>query len=82
MYEEGGRLRRSARSITSCILGAYGRRRFKAEFVKFLIYAHASCDETIHHLNSIRDTHELDEKEIWLSLHAYDRLGSKINRFG
>jgi four helix bundle protein len=67
MCEEGGGLRRSSRSMTSCILGAYGRRRFKAELVKFLIYAHASCDETILHLKSIRDTHELDEKKYGFS---------------
>ncbi len=50
-------------------------------FVKFLIYAHASCDETILHLNFIKDTHEVDKKEIQSLLDNYDNLGSKINRF-
>ena len=81
MYEEGSQIRRSSKSITSCIVEGYGRRRYKADFVKFLVYAHASCDETILHLNFIKDTHELTEKEVSHFLQPYDELGSKINRF-
>jgi len=46
-----------------------------------LIYSHASCDETILHLNFIKDTHQLNEKEIQSFLDDYDKLGSKINKF-
>jgi four helix bundle protein len=81
MFEEGGQLRRSSKGITSCIVEGYGRNKYKAEFIKFLIYAHASCDETILHLNFIKDTHKLNEKEIQLFLNDYDELGSKVNRF-
>jgi len=81
MYEEGSQLRRSSKGIASCIVEGYGRRRYKAEFIKFLTYAHASCGETILHLNFIKDTNEIDEKEIQFFLNAYDELGSKINRF-
>lgn len=81
MYEEGSQLRRSSKGVTSCIVEGYGRKKYKAEFFKFLTYAHASCDETILHLNFIKDTHELDKKELQLFLKAYDELGSKINRF-
>ncbi len=51
MYEEGGQVRKSSKGVPSCIAEGYGRRRYKPEFIKFLIYAHASCDETIVHLN-------------------------------
>ena len=81
IYEEGGQARKSSKSITSCIAEGYGRRKYKAEFVKFLIYAHASCDETILHLNFIRDTHHLDQQEIELFIDSYEELGRKINRF-
>ena len=81
LYEEGSQIRRSSKGITSCIVEGYGRRRYKAEFIKFLIYTHASCDETILHLNFINDTHELDEKEMSFSLDSYNELGRKINRF-
>ena len=81
MYEEGSQVRRSSKGITSCIVEGYGRRKYKADFIKFLVYAHASCDETILHLNFVKDTHELDEKEIGFFLDAYNQLGGKINRF-
>ena len=64
LYEEGSQVRRSSKAVTSCIVEGYGRRKYKADFIKFVIYAHASCDETIVHLNFIRDTHDLDEKEL------------------
>ena len=81
LYEEGSQIRKSSKGITSCIVEGYGRKKYKADFVKFLIYAHASCDETILHLNLIKDTHELGENEIQVFLDAYDKLGSKLNRF-
>jgi len=81
MYEEGSQIRRSSKGITSCIIEGYGRKKYKAEFIKFLIYAHASCDETILHLNFIKDIYELDKKEIKLFLGTYNQLVSKINRF-
>jgi len=54
MYEEGNQVRKSSKGVTNCIVEGYGRRRYKAEFIKFLIYSHASCDETIQHLNFIK----------------------------
>ena len=81
MYEEGSQIRRSSIGVTSCIVEGYGRKNYKADFIKFLIYAHASCDETILHLNFIKDTHQLNEKEIQCFLDDYDKLGSKINKF-
>jgi four helix bundle protein len=81
MFEQGSQIRRASKGVTSCIVEGYGRRRYKADFIKFLIYAHASCDETILHLNFIKDTHELDEDEIQSFRNSYNELGSKINRF-
>ena len=62
--EEGSQIRKSSKGVTSCIVEGYGRKRYKADFIKFLVYAHASCDETILHLNFIKDTHEIDKKEM------------------
>ena len=81
IYEEGSQIRRSSKGITSSIVEGYGRRRYKADFIKFLVYAHASCDETILHLNFIKDTHELDETELSFFLNEYYKLGKKINKF-
>jgi four helix bundle protein len=80
-YEEGSQVRKSSKGITSCIVEGYGRRKYKAEFSKFLIYAHASCDETILHLNFIKDTHGFIEKEIESFIDSYEELGRRISRF-
>ncbi|MBT8365587.1 MAG: four helix bundle protein [Deltaproteobacteria bacterium] len=81
LFEEGNQIRKSSKGITSCIVEGYGRRRYKADFIKFLTYAHASCDETILHLNFINDTHDKNKDEISPFLGRYDKLGSKINKF-
>ena len=81
MYEEGSQIRKSSKGVTNCIVEGYGRKKYKPDFIKFLVYAHASCDETIIHLNFIKDTHDISEKEIESLLVAYDELGSKINKF-
>jgi four helix bundle protein len=81
MYEEGSQVRKSSKGITSCIVEGYGRRKYKAEFSKFLVYAHASCDETILHLNFIKDTHGFIEKEVESFIGSYNELGGKISRF-
>ena len=81
LYEEGSQVRRSSKGIAACIVEGYGRNKYKAEFVKFLIYAHASCDETILHLNFINDTNNLDKEEMMFFLDSYNELGGKINKF-
>ena len=81
LYEEGSQIRKSSKGITSCIVEGYGRRRYKLEFIKFLTYAHASRDETILHLNFIKDTHDMDEDEVYSFLERYDELGRKVNKF-
>ena len=81
LYEEGSQIRRSSKGITSCIVEGYGRRKYKADFIKYLVYAHASCDETILHLNFIKDTDEFDKNELNIFLDNYDELGRKINQF-
>ncbi len=50
VYERVSQLRRSSDSIMSNIIEGYGRKRYKNDFLKFLKYSHASCDETINHL--------------------------------
>ena len=51
LFEEGGQIRRSSKSVTSMIVEGYGRNRYKADFIKYLVYSHAECDETIIHLD-------------------------------
>ena len=82
LFEEGSQMRRSSKGITSCIAEGYGRRKYKPELIKYLVYAYASCNETIVHLQFIRDTYnDIASEEIQEMLQVYDNLGGKINKF-
>ena len=82
MYEEGSQIRRSSKSIRSNIVEGYGRRRYKQDFIRFLTYAHASCDETIDHLETLQETGSLKDDSLCKRLHdQLDRLGGTLNLF-
>ena len=82
MFEEGNQIRRSSKSVKSNIVEGYGRRRYKQDFIKFLIYALASNDETIDHLETLAETGSLTDKEYYQALHRkIDHLGRKLNNF-
>jgi len=81
MYEIGSQLRRSSKSISANIVEGFGRRKYIADYLRFLIYAQASCDETIEWMTYIIDCHQdliLPAEEIVEDL---NKLGKKINRF-
>ena len=82
MYEEASQIRRSSKSISSNIVEGVGRKRYKNDFIKFLIYALASCDETRDHLEFIYETGSLKDASLFENLRKqYDILGKKINTF-
>ena len=80
-FEEASQIRRSAKSISVNIVEGFGRRRFKAEYIRFLIFSHASCDETIEHLSLLKDTSSLNKDRAEYFLSKYDVLGRKLCRF-
>lgn len=81
-YEEASQIRRSMKSIRSNIVEGYGRRRYKQDFIRFLTFAHASCDETIDHLEILRETESLKDEQLYERLHnRLNQLGGKLNRF-
>jgi four helix bundle protein len=82
MYEEGSQIRRSSKSVRSNIVEGYGRRKYKMDYVKHLIYSQASNDETIDHLETLYETESLNNKELYLDLHQrLEILGKKLNKF-
>jgi four helix bundle protein len=82
MFEEGQQIRRSGKSVKSTIVEGYGRRRYKSDYIKFLVYAHASNDETIDHLETLFETGSLTNEEVFKSLQKkLDLLGRKLNNF-
>ena len=82
MFEEGSQIRRSVKSVKSNIVEGYGRRHYKNEIIRFLVYAHASLDETIDHLETLFETESLKDQPLFEDLHGrLDTLGRKLNRF-
>ena len=82
MYEEGSQIRRSSKSIESNIVEGFGRRKYKQEFLKFLICSLASCDETANHLRTLYETNSFgDESSYKYFCEEYDHLGKMINNF-
>ena len=82
LYETGSQIRRSMKSVKANIVEGYGRRYYKGDFIRFIIYALASADETIDHLETLYQTGSLKEEEIFNDLHNRLNILSKmINNF-
>ncbi|MCP4368480.1 MAG: four helix bundle protein [Deltaproteobacteria bacterium] len=82
MYEEGSQIRRSMKSVKSTIVEGYGRRKYKQEFIRFLIYSLSSNDETIDHLETLYETDSMSDENLYSSLHdRLETLGKKLNLF-
>jgi len=80
LYEQGSQVRRSTKSIKDTIAEGYGRGRYKDEFIRYLVFAHSSCDEALSQLNMISDIHYPD-KPLTKLIDEYDILGRKINKY-
>lgn len=81
-FEEGQQIRRSIKSVRSNIVEGYGRRTYKKEFIRFMIFALASNDETIDHLETLYETKSMTDDELFKNLYTrLDILGRKINNF-
>ena len=59
----------------------YGRKRYKADFIKYLTYSHASNLETLCHYEKIQFLYPNFENEIKPLQNDYDVLGAKIFNF-
>jgi four helix bundle protein len=81
MFEEGSQLRKSSKSIPATIAEGWGRRYYKNEFIRFLIYALASCDETVVHLDFVYNSQYISGDQYKGYAERYNVLGKKINRY-
>lgn len=82
IYEEGSQIRKSAKSVPANIVEGFGRKQYQQEYIRFLIFAHSSCNETIEHLKILFETKSLvDKTKLDYFMEEYDKLGRKLNRF-
>lgn len=82
LYEEGSQIRRSSKTTKATIVEGYGRRRYKQDWIKFLVYALSSNDETMDHLENLWDTKSLTDESIFINLKMkIESLGKMLNKF-
>ena len=82
MYEEGSQIRRSSKSISANIVEGFARKNYRQDYIRFLICAHASCDETKEHLDYLYETGSLKERKKYQDLkEQLTLLSKKLNKF-
>ena len=81
MFEQGSQVRRSSKSIVAGLVEGFGRRAYKADFVRYITYAIASCDETKAHLDLLFETGSLTEAKYSQLKNSYEALGAKLYAF-
>jgi four helix bundle protein len=59
----------------------YGRRKYKQDFVKFLIYSHSSALETKLYLEKVGHLYETLQDEAEALHNEYDLLSIRIHKF-
>lgn len=78
-FETGSQIRRSSQSIKDNIVEGYGRRKYKADFIKFLVYSNSSCLEATSQAEFLSEIHpDTDWNNIATDL---NNLGIKIYNF-
>lgn len=78
-YETGAQIRRSSQSIKDSIAEGYGRRRYKADFIKFLVIGHASLLESTSQAEFLDNIHPNSN---WTDItNRLNTLGIKISNF-
>jgi four helix bundle protein len=80
LYEQGSQIRRSSKSIKDTIAEGYGRRRYKPEFIRYLVFAQASCDEATNQATSIVELYP-DISDFVEILNELGILGKMINNY-
>lgn len=81
-FEVGSQIRRSVKSVKSNNVEGYGRRRYKQDYIRFMVFVLSSNDETIDHLETLFETKSLNNEELYNDLHKRSQqLGIKINNF-
>jgi four helix bundle protein len=82
IFEEGGQIRRSSKSVSSNIVEGYALRRYKQEYIHYLTRSLASSLETIEHLDFLFETESLRDENLYKSLYGnYEELNSMLYRF-
>jgi four helix bundle protein len=68
--------------VRSNIVEGYGRKKYPKDYIRFIIYALSSNDESIDHLEILHEIGEIKDPEHYEFLRKkMIRLGVKLNNF-
>jgi four helix bundle protein len=82
MFDEGSQIRRSSKSVSSNIVEGYALRRYKQEYIHYLMRALGSSLETVEHLEFLLETGSLTDQTLGNTLlEKYEGLNSMLYRF-
>ena len=82
IFEVGLQIRRSSKGVAATIVEGFGRKLYQQEYIKYLTYAIASCDETREHLEVLFETGSLKNQAMYSNLKGrYEELGKMVYRF-
>lgn len=80
LKENGSQLRKTSSSIKNYIAEGFGRREYRDEFIRFLVYARAASESTIAQLYLIQDLH-FDKQELDELITEFTILSKRIKNF-
>ncbi|MEZ5413453.1 MAG: four helix bundle protein [Opitutaceae bacterium] len=80
LYETGSQLRRASKSVSANIVEGYGRKRYPADYLKFLVYALASNDESREWLEYVQSGYHELQNDVRVLLPLNDEVGRMLNR--
>jgi four helix bundle protein len=81
-FQLGNQIRRSIVSVKANIVEGYGRRIYPLEYLRYLIIAQASLDETTDHILTLYRTGSIKDNTKFNELNEkLDKLGRKLNLF-
>jgi len=80
LFEKGSQVRRSSKTVTALIVEGYGRKRYKADFIKFLVHLQTECDKTIVHLSFLFERGFLTGSILYNQL-KNESLTKRTNKF-
>lgn len=78
LYSLVDQIRRSSHSMVANIAEGFGRRIYLQEYVRFLIFTQASCDETREHIKAAYQREYCSGEEFRLIDDKLDHLGRML----
>lgn len=78
IYDLAAQLKASSRSVAALIAEGYGRNRYSKDFIRFLINAIGSTDETKVHLDFAQRHGYLIDNTHQRLLEGYEELGKQL----